>query len=65
MDFEIIFGLALLKIVLPSTSNLSSFVESINGDVRKVNQNAGLVISSLESCRSAESVDAVWQLADC
>ena len=32
--------------------------------MRKVKQNADLVISSLESCSSAESFDVVWQIAE-
>ena len=62
LDFEFIFGLALLKIILPATSNLSSFVQSIDVDVRKVKQNADLVVTSLQSCRSDGSFDALWQL---
>ena len=64
LTFEFIFGLALLKIILPATSNLSSFVQSINVDVRRVKQNAELTVTTLESCRSDESFDAVWQLAE-
>ena len=64
LDIQLIFGLALLKIIIPATSNLSSFVQSINIDVRKVRQNAELTITTLESCRSDESFDAVWQLAE-
>ena len=61
LDFEFIYGLRLLKLILPATSNLSSFVQSINVDVR---QNAKLTITTLESCCSDESFDVVWQLAE-
>ena len=36
LDFEFVFGLHLLKIILPSTSKLSSFIQSTTIDVRKV-----------------------------
>ena len=39
-------------------------MQSINVDVRKVKQNAALAITALESFRSDESFDAVWQLAE-
>ena len=64
MDFEFIFGLALLKIVLHAIRNWSSFAQSLNVDIWKVEQTANLVISSLECCRLAESFDAVRQLAE-
>ena len=36
LDFEFMFGLTILKIILPNTSKLNSFIQSYTIDVRKV-----------------------------
>ena len=36
LEFDFIFGLSLLKIILPHTSHLSAVVQSVNIDVLKV-----------------------------
>ena len=64
LDFDFIFGLSLLKIILPHTSHLSSVVQSVDIDIVKVKENAELTIQTLESCRNDEAFDAIWQLTD-
>ena len=61
LNFEFVFGLSMLKIFLPSTSRLSSYIQGTTIDIRKVRQNAELTIKTLESCRSDESFEIVWQ----
>ena len=61
LDFEFIFGLSMLKIILPGTSRLSSYIQGTTIDIRKVRQNAELTIKTLESCRNDESFKTVWQ----
>ena len=62
LDFEFIFGLSVLKIILPHTSHLSSFIQAVTIDVLKVKENADLTIETLESCRNSESFNSVWEL---
>ena len=63
LDFEFIFGLSVLKIILPHTSHLSSFVQAVTIDVLKVKENADLTIETLKSCRNSESFNSVWELS--
>ena len=63
LDFEFIFGLSVLKIILPHTSHLSSFIQAVTIDVLKVKENADLTIETLESCRNSESFNSVWELS--
>ena len=63
LDFEYIFGLSVLKIILPQTSHLSSLVQAVTIDVLKVKENADLTIETLESCRNSESFNSVWELS--
>ena len=63
-SFDFLFGMSVLKIILPHTSHLSAYVQSVNIDVLKVKQNADLVIKTLESCRSDDSYETVWQLTE-
>ena len=64
VNFDFLFGMALLKLILPHTSHLSSTIQSVNIDVLKVRQNADLTISTLESCRTDESFKYVWELTE-
>ena len=63
LDFEYIFGLSVLKIILPHTSHLSSFVQAVTIDVLKVKENADLTIETLKSCRNSETINSVWELS--
>ena len=67
LDFEFVFGLHLLKIILPSTSKLSSFIQSTTIDVRKVLTNVKLTTETLKSCRDDNNFELVWESAshDC
>ena len=64
LDFEFIFGLSVLKIILPHTSHLSSLVQSVIIDVLKVKENANMTIETLKSCRNFESFNSVWELSN-
>ena len=61
LDFEFIFGLSILKIILPNTSKLNSFIQSYTIYVRKVRHNANLTIQTLESCRNEDDFELIWQ----
>ena len=63
LDFEFIFGLSVLKIILPHTSHLSSLIQSVTIDVLKVKENADLTIETLKSCRNSESFNSIWELS--
>ena len=60
LDFEFLIGLAILKIILPNTSSLNSYVQSSTIDIRKVKSNADLTIKTIEGCRSDTDFDLVW-----
>ena len=60
LDFEFLMGLAILKIILPNTSKLNSYVQSPTIDIRKVKVNAELTIQTLEKCRTDEDFDLIW-----
>ena len=64
LDHEFIFGLSILKIILPHTSKLSSFVQGTKIDVHKVRLNADLTIKTLETCRGEDSFDLLWARTD-
>ena len=52
-----------MKIILPHTSKLSSFVQGTRVDIHKVKSNAELTIRTLEGCRNESSFDMVWERA--
>ena len=60
LDFDFLFGLELLKLILPHTSSSSSSVQSVSIDVRTVKVNADLTVKTLEGCRNDESFNLIW-----
>ena len=67
LDFEFVFGLRLLIITLPSTSQLSSYIQSTSIDVRNVLTNTSLKIETLKSCYDDINFELVWDIVylDC
>ena len=61
LDFEFLFGLHVLKVILPSTSKLSSYIQGTSIDIRKVKRNSELTIRTLESCRDEENFGLIWK----
>ena len=55
VNFDFLFGMSVLKLILPHTSALSSFVQGVNIDVLKVKQNADLTIETLQNTRTEEN----------
>ena len=62
VNFDFLFGMSVLKLILPHTSALSSFVQGVNIDVLKVKQNADLTIETLQNTRTEENFKFIWQL---
>lgn len=59
-DFEFVFGLCLLKVILSSTSSLSKYLQGKNIDVIAARRNASLTIKSLQGCREENQFQLVW-----
>ena len=62
-DFNFVFGLNLLKIILSTTSSLSSDLQSQTMSVITARKTAEMTIKTLTDCRNDESFNAVWDLA--
>ena len=61
-SFDFLFGMSVLKLILPHTSHLSTAVQSVDMDVLRVKENAELTIKTLESCRTDDSFKIIWEL---
>ena len=61
LDFEFIFGLSTLMVILPITSRLNSFIQGTSIDIRKVRQNAELAVRTLQGCQDEEQFDLLWE----
>ena len=61
LDFEFIFGLVTLMVILPIASRLNSFIQSTTIDIRKVRLNAELAVGTLQGCRDEEQFDLLWE----
>ena len=62
-DWEFIFGLCLLKVILSNTSSLSRYLQGKTVDVTSARRNADMTIQTLRQCRNEESFNSVWQIA--
>ena len=62
-DWEFIFGLCLLKVILSNTSSLSRYLQGKTVDVISARRNADMTIQTLRQCRNEESFNSVWQIA--
>ena len=63
-SFDFLFGMSVLKLILPHTSHLSAAVQSVDMDVLRVKENAELTIKTLESLRTNESFQIIWELTE-
>lgn len=62
-DWEFIFGLCLLKVILSNTCSLSRYLQGKTVDVISARRNADMTIQTLRQCRNEESFNSVWQIA--
>ena len=63
-SFDFLFGMSVLKLILPHTSHLSAAVQSVDMDVLRVKENAEFTIKTLESLRTNESFQIIWELTE-
>ena len=61
LDFEFVFGLELLKVILIQTSSLSSYLQGKNVDIRTARLKADLVIKVLEDLRAEEEFNMTYE----
>jgi len=62
-DFDFIFGLCLLKVILTNTSSLSRFLQGKNISVGTARRNANLTMETLSTCQNDHHFDSLWDLA--
>lgn len=62
-DFEFVFGLVLLKVILSNTSNLSSYLQGKRVDVINARKTTESTIQVLSDCRSEEGFNLTWERA--
>ncbi|KAJ8044923.1 Zinc finger MYM-type protein 1 [Holothuria leucospilota] len=63
-NFEFIFGLVLLRVILSNTHGLSQYLQSAKMDVAKASKSAEAVIKTLRKCRSDEAFDSLWSTSE-
>ena len=59
-DFNFVFGLSLLKLILSMTSNLSSYIQAKTMTVITARRTADMTVQTLIDCRSEDSFNALW-----
>ena len=62
-DFEFVFGLILLKVILSNTSSLSNYLQGKGVDVITAKRNADLTINTLRKCRNVKNFEFLWERA--
>lgn len=62
-DFNFVFGLCLLKIILSMTSSLSSYLQSETMNVITAKKTADMTIKTIAECRSDEAFESLWERA--
>ena len=62
-DWEFIFGLCLLKVILSNTSSLCRYLQVKTVDVISARRNTNVTIQTLRQRRNEESFNSVWQIA--
>lgn len=62
-DWEFIFGLCLLKVILSNTSSLCRYLQVKTFDVISARRNTNVTIQTLRQRRNEESFNSVWQIA--
>jgi hypothetical protein len=63
-DFEFVFRLYVLKVILCSTSDLSRYLQGKSIDVISAKRAADLATQTLRTCRTDEAFEQVWALTD-
>ena len=63
-DFEFVYGLMVLKLILSNTDNLSRYLQREQMDVITAKKTAGAVVKTLSNCRNGESFTQMWSHAD-
>ncbi|XP_068697354.1 zinc finger MYM-type protein 1-like [Montipora capricornis] len=62
-DFEFVYGLMVLKLILSNTDNLSRYLQGEQMDVTTA-KTADAVVKTLSNCRNEESFTLMWSHAD-
>ena len=63
-DFEFVFGLVLLNVILSNTSTLSSYLQGKRVDVITARKTADATIETLNGCRNEECFSLTWKRAE-
>ncbi|XP_015750834.1 PREDICTED: uncharacterized protein LOC107330786 [Acropora digitifera] len=63
-DFEFVYGLMVLKLILSNTDNLSRYLQGEQMDVITAKKTADAVVKTLSNCRNEESFTLMWSHAD-
>ena len=63
-DFEFVFGLILLKMILLNTNGPSKYLQGKSIDVISAKRNADLTIKTLQKCRDEKSFELLWKKAE-
>ena len=63
-DFEFVYGLMVLKLILSNTDNLSRYLQGEQMDVITAKKTADAVVKTLSNCRNEESFTQMWSHAD-
>ena len=63
-DFQFVFGLVVLKVILSNTDGLSRYLQGKKMDVVTAKKTADAVIKTLSGCRNEESFDLMWSRAN-
>ena len=63
-DFEFVFGLSLLKVILSNTCSLSRFLQGKNVDVGTARRTANATITTLQSCREELHFENLWEITE-
>ena len=61
LDFEFVFGVELLNVILIQTSKLSSYLQSKKVDIRTARLQANLVIKVLEMMRGEDEFNRLFE----
>lgn len=63
-DFEFVYGLMVLKLILSNTDSLSRYLQGEQMDVITAKKTADAVVKTLSNCRDEESFTQMWSHAD-
>lgn len=63
-DFQFVFGLVVLKVILSNTDALSRYLQGKKMDVVTARKTADAMIKTLSGCRNKETFDLMWSRAD-